>query len=192
MMEAGVVIDCLGNAVHWHLPPGRSGGALPDSQDLWEVLYKLNNEQAYGGSRLLGFAHSHPGNGDCGPSLTDLTTFDAIERGLGRGGVAGRQLLWWIVNADSVSLTESEGWRNAGGEIERKWLTTTMVSTSASWIHKLRVVSGLVTLRRCYAGRNHLGRLDGSSTCDLKPEPYSAFCATHIRDEALVRAYFAP
>lgn len=206
MMEAGVVIDCLGNAVHWHLPPGRSGGALPDSHDLWEVLFRLNNEKVYGGSRLLGFAHSHPGNGDCGPSSTDISTFDAVERGL------GRPLYWWITNADTLVLIGRERVFKPATKTELQceprigyadgFGVNEFIGTNPSWVHKLRIVSGLISPTHCLAGRHAMaitdwqalrdGRVHVSSACDAKPEPYSAFCATHIRDEALVRAYFAP
>lgn len=87
MIEAGVVVSGEGPAF-WHLPQGRSGGSLPDSRELWDVLWDLRKEV------LLGFAHSHPGSGLPGPSHTDLTTFAAIEAGL------GRRLDWWITSSD--------------------------------------------------------------------------------------------
>jgi len=45
---------------------------------------------------VAGFAHSHPGAGQPGPSWTDLTTFAALEAGL------GRRLTWWITSADRL------------------------------------------------------------------------------------------
>jgi hypothetical protein len=89
MIEAGVVVTGAG-AVFWHLPLGRTGGSLPDSRRLWDVLWDLRKEE------LLGFAHSHPGSGVPGPSDTDRTTFAAIELGL------GRRLSWWITSSDRV------------------------------------------------------------------------------------------
>lgn len=95
MMEAGVVVGTGGEALHWHLPPDRSGGALPDSRDLWDVIWENRD-------RLLGFAHSHPGSGFPSPSRTDVTTFIAIEKAL------GRRLFWWITSADEVIVIRRE------------------------------------------------------------------------------------
>lgn len=97
MMEAGVVIGTEGNALHWHLPPGRTGGALPDSRDLWDVMWAAFKE-----GQLDGFAHSHPGSGVPGPSMTDITTFVAIEKAL------GKNLNWWIISSDAVILLRAE------------------------------------------------------------------------------------
>lgn len=96
MTEVGVVVDRDGAALHWHLPPDRQTAALPDSRDLWDVLWH-HREQ------LLGFAHSHPGRGRPSPSWTDLTTFAAIEAAL------GRRLGWWITSADRVVAVVWEG-----------------------------------------------------------------------------------
>jgi len=93
MIEAGVVlINCFvdGHPVYWHLPDGRTGGSLPDSRKLWEILWELRRVDS------LGFAHSHPGSGIPCPSHIDITTFCAIESGL------GRRLDWWITSADRV------------------------------------------------------------------------------------------
>lgn len=89
MIEAGVVVTDRG-PIHWHLPRGRTGGSLPDSRALWDVLWA--NRRA----PFLGFAHSHPGSGRPGPSWIDLTTFAAVELGL------GRRLTWWITSSDLV------------------------------------------------------------------------------------------
>lgn len=88
-MEAGAVIGAGGKVLYWHLPDGRSGAHLPDSRDLWDVLWENRG-------RVVGFAHSHPGSGAPWPSLTDLTTFSAVERGL------GKRLIWWIASSDSL------------------------------------------------------------------------------------------
>lgn len=90
MMEAGVVI-AGGKPVFWHLPKGRTAGSLPDSRDLWDVLWEHREA-------LDGFAHSHPGSGRPGPSHTDVTTFKAVELAL------GRKLQWWITSQDSLVL----------------------------------------------------------------------------------------
>ena len=98
MIEAGVVVDLEGQPLHWHLPAGRTGTSLPDSRELWDVLW-TNRE------RIAGFAHTHPGSGFPGPSHEDVTTFSAVELAL------GRRLDWWIASADRVALVR---WRGPG------------------------------------------------------------------------------
>ncbi len=93
MIESGALIDREGNVSYWHLPEGRTGGSLPDSRDLWAVIWE--HHQA---DNLLGFAHSHPGSGMPGPSPTDITTFSAIELAL------GRRLTWWITSANACAV----------------------------------------------------------------------------------------
>lgn len=88
-VEAGVLIAKDGSPLYWHLPADRSAGALPDSQDLWEVIWENRRN-------LLGFAHSHPGSGLPGPSMEDITTFIAIESAL------ARRLVWWITSSDQL------------------------------------------------------------------------------------------
>ena len=87
--EAGLVFDKHGGAIHWHLPPDRSGGALPDSKELWYVLWDNRDE-------LGGFAHTHPWSGSAWPSSTDTSTFSAIEIGL------GERLVWPVVTFTEV------------------------------------------------------------------------------------------
>jgi hypothetical protein len=89
MIETGVVVTDIG-PVYWHLPQGRTGGSLPDSRKLWDVLWNLRREP------FLGVAHSHPGSGIPGPSMTDLTTFSGVELGL------GRRLTWWITSSSHM------------------------------------------------------------------------------------------
>jgi len=88
-IEAGVVVGYEGQTIHWHLPEGRTGGSLPCSRELWDVLWAHRDV-------LRGFAHSHPGPGTPVPSETDVTTFSAIERAL------GRRLTWWITTDDCL------------------------------------------------------------------------------------------
>ena len=96
MIEAGVVV--VGSEpIYWHLPEGRSAGSIPDSRDLWLVLWELRREER------LGFAHSHPGSGVPAPSHEDVTTFSAFELGL------GRCILWWITSSDCVILARWQG-----------------------------------------------------------------------------------
>jgi len=96
MLEAAFVFDYRGSVLFWHLPSARSSGALPDSRDLWDVLWE-NREW------LGGVAHTHPWSGRSGPSGTDLTTFAACEKGL------GKRLLWPIVTFDHVAIYQWHG-----------------------------------------------------------------------------------
>jgi hypothetical protein len=91
MIEAGVVVGRNGEPIYWHLPNARTSVYLPDSSELWSVLWN-----AHTAGILEGFAHTHPGSGVPGPSGTDLTTFAAIESGL------GKRLKWWILSSDHV------------------------------------------------------------------------------------------
>lgn len=95
-MEAALVFDRRGDPIYWHAPPDRSQAYLPDSRDLWAVLWE-NREQ------LGGVAHTHPWNGSAGPSQTDVTTFAAVETGL------GRRLLWPIVTFTEIVWFEWVG-----------------------------------------------------------------------------------
>jgi hypothetical protein len=88
------VIGRNGEPLFWHTPKERTGGSLPDSRQLWDVLWENRNT-------ILGFAHSHPGIGIPGPSYTDVTTFAAVEAAL------GCRLAWWITSDNAVSIV---GW----------------------------------------------------------------------------------
>lgn len=119
MTEVGVVL-CWAPGVHgheerpyyWHQPTGRTGGSLPDSRALWDVLWA----QRY---YLSGVAHSHPGRGQPGPSTEDLTTFAAVEAAL------GRRLLWWIVSEDQavVLLWIKDHYHSVPLPDEPEWIT---------------------------------------------------------------------
>lgn len=92
--EAAVVlvdVDGIPTPVYWHLPHGRTAVEIPDDVALWDVLWQNR-------ARLVGVAHTHPGSGTPAPSGTDLTTFAAIERAL------GRTLTWWIVNETDAGV----------------------------------------------------------------------------------------
>lgn len=92
--EAAVVlvdVDGTPTPVYWHLPHGRTAVEIPDDVALWDVLWQNR-------ARLVGVAHTHPGSGTPAPSGTDLTTFAAIERAL------GRTLTWWIVNETDAGV----------------------------------------------------------------------------------------
>lgn len=89
MYECCVVLGFHCRPVHWHCPRS-SSVYIPDDSNLWQVIWENRQE-------LIGVAHSHPGCGSSSPSQEDLTTFAAIEAGI------GRRLLWWIVTEDSAA-----------------------------------------------------------------------------------------
>lgn len=123
MLETAVVIDNLGCAIHWHVPAGRTVGSLPDSSDLWDVLWTHR-------STLLGVAHTHPGAGAPLPSLEDVTTFAAVEAGL------GVRLTWWIASRDQLAA-----FRHAGpGKYD--YTAAAVDERSPEWLARLRALSG--------------------------------------------------
>jgi hypothetical protein len=103
-IENAVVIGEDGNPIHWHTPPGRSAGSIPDSADLWDILWENRDH-------LAGVAHSHPGRGIPGPSYEDVTTFAAVEAAL------GRKLRWWITSENELVVATRRGLNRAGSSI---------------------------------------------------------------------------
>ena len=93
MLETALVFDTEGAVLLWHEPEGRTGAYLPDSDEFWNFLWENRG-------RLGGVAHSHPWSGDALPSHTDITTFAAIEAGL------GRRLLWPIATFSEVAFLQ--------------------------------------------------------------------------------------
>ena len=96
--EVSLVFDKQGKAMRWS---DGSAGYLPDSQDLWSFLWEHRKE-------VGGVAHTHPWNGPTGPSGTDITTFAALEKGL------GLSLIWPI-----ITMTHDQYFRleaSVGGE----------------------------------------------------------------------------
>ena len=120
-IETGVLVGYDGQPIQWHLPPGRNAGSLPDSRDLWEVIW----ENRY---KVLGFAHSHPGGGVPGPSWTDITTFEAVEKAL------GRELVWWITSSDATVAVRKLGRKG-------KWVATQFDESNLLWLPRLRELS---------------------------------------------------
>lgn len=118
-IETGALISINNTVLHWHLPPGRSCGYLPDSRNLWDIIWDNRNT-------LDGFAHSHPGFNIPTPSNEDITTFAAIESAL------GRNLKWWITSANSTILLV-----RIGGNYQPDFVTQ-----EPDWIWKLRELSG--------------------------------------------------
>jgi hypothetical protein len=122
-MEAGVVVGFEGEPLYWHLPSNRTVAFLPDSRALWDVFWE-NRE------RLKGFAHSHPGSGVPSPSWEDLTTFAAVEQGL------GRRLVWWIISEDNLVIVL---WAGPGPHDYRIYLDTDEDDSAyKGWLEELR------------------------------------------------------
>lgn len=155
-MEAAVVVDVGGRAIRWHLPPGRTGGSLPDSRELWEFIWE--NRQ-----RISGIAHSHPGRGVPGPSYTDVTTFEAIESAL------GRRLLWWITSEDRMVTVRWEGSDKLSyralevprleGEPEPEWLVPLREASYRALQERLELaVAEVLELRQEVLDHVRLGR----------------------------------
>lgn len=124
-VEAGILLDLNQQPLYWHIPPDRSGGALPDSRDLWDVIWENRNN-------ISGFAHSHPGGGVPGPSHTDVTTFAAVEAAL------GERLNWWIISSEAAVICQHLGPGKYDYEVRR-------VGYGSSWVPRLRELSGYGT-----------------------------------------------
>ncbi len=122
MIETALVFDEEGATIHWHEPPGRSAGSLPDSRGLWEVLWEHRE-------CLGGVAHTHPWRGRATPSMTDITTFRAVEQGL------GKTLLWPVVTFDDVA------WYAFDPQVER-YVATEPAPLVLADLEELRARSG--------------------------------------------------
>jgi hypothetical protein len=133
-MEAGVVIGANGEPLFWHVPEDRTSGSLPDSRQLWDVLWDNR-------TTIQGFAHSHPGSGIPGPSYTDVTTFAAIESAL------GHRLAWWIASDTHVVIA---GWHGP----DKLTYGIVRLDHEPSWVAELR--------RRSHPDANQKGGSDGS------------------------------
>lgn len=118
MLETGVLISKSNEPIYWHLPSGRSSGYLPDTPELWSVIWD-NREN------VLGFAHTHPGTGIPGPSYEDVTTFAAIEAGL------GKRLIWWISSDNELIKLEH------GGKDKLSY-NSELITLDVKWLEDLR------------------------------------------------------
>lgn len=87
--EVAMIFDQKGHVIFWLSPNDSSGCYIPDSQVLWDRVWRNRD-------RVGGIAHTHPWTGRACPSNTDVTTWSAIERGL------GKNLLWPIVTMTEV------------------------------------------------------------------------------------------
>jgi len=119
--EAGVLIGSGFTPIFWHLPEDRTVASLPDSRSLWDQFWEHRAD-------VVGFAHSHPGADHWpGPSYEDLTTFAAVERGL------GRRLAWWITNETSLVALMWAGPKEYDYEVER-----VQAEREPPWVVELR------------------------------------------------------
>jgi hypothetical protein len=129
-VETGVLVNLKGKPIYWHLPPGRNDTYLPDSRDLWAIIWENRKD-------VLGFAHSHPGtsNPSPSPSLEDLTTFAAVEAGL------GKRLLWWICTQTYLSTFMWDGPGVYQYTRIRPWEDDYKFQANPSWLKQLRSLS---------------------------------------------------
>jgi hypothetical protein len=97
MIEVAMVFSNVGGIIWWPSSKGNAG-SIPDSRHLWDVLWESR-------AILGGVAHTHPWDGPGSPSGTDLTTFAALERGLG-------MLLTWPI----VTMTHVDYYVWSGGQ----------------------------------------------------------------------------
>jgi hypothetical protein len=87
MIEVACVFDKQCESIYWH--DGSSDFYIKDSSELWNVIWENR-------LKIGGIAHTHLHS--TSPSSIDITTFKAIEDGLGK-------ILWWpIVTAKSVGF----------------------------------------------------------------------------------------
>lgn len=88
-VEVATVFDYAGAALYWTSTLDAGSMHIPDSRALWDFIWDHRKD-------IHGIAHSHSGGMDM-PSGTDVTTWGAVERGLG-------VRLWWpIVTEDQVT-----------------------------------------------------------------------------------------
>lgn len=120
-VETGVLVNGEG-VIAWHMPSDRSAGHLGDDRSLWDLIWEYREDST------LGFAHTHPGSGIPGPSWTDITTFAAVEAGL------GRRINWWITSSDHVIHLCWIG-------PEKHLYTSTVVEGVPDWADQLRDLS---------------------------------------------------
>lgn len=139
MREAAAVIGDGGKILYWHLPDDRSSVHLPDDvgnthgQKLWDFI--VSNL-----SSIEGIAHSHPGDGTPYPSYTDITTFIAVEKALGR-------IDWWIISSDSTTQVNWKGPKPEHYECKS-------LNTEPSWVTLLRQKSEYLSMKETEYGLN--------------------------------------
>jgi hypothetical protein len=96
MIETAMVFDKEGKPIFWLGPKGATGGYIPDSRILWDRVWDARDT-------VGGVIHTHPWSGSPNPSYKDVTTFHAMETGL------GKRLLWAIATMDQVRIFKFDG-----------------------------------------------------------------------------------
>ncbi len=138
MIESALVFDDQGRVIRFHLPHGRTQGSIPDTRDLWEVMWKWR-------AQLGGVAHTHPWNGRAAPSQgcgrrscdcpqcfrADVPTFRGCEQAL------GSLLLWPVVTFDDIGYY---GWNSVTEQYVRCRVPT-FEDTLMPAIERLRELS---------------------------------------------------
>jgi len=104
-----------------HEPGGRTAVKVPDSQSFWDKVWENRG-------CMEGIAHTHPGSGWPAPSHTDVSTFEAMEKGI------GRRLSWWILSSDRAVRIERRG---TGYEIVEQ----VDPAAEPAWMEELRKAS---------------------------------------------------
>lgn len=128
--EIIMVFDHQGKVRYWH-DRDASTGYVPDSDDLFDEIWAIKDE-------FMGFAHTHPWNGEAWPSSIDLTTFAAWEQAL------GRRCVWPVVTFTDVAYVVWEDELN--GYIA--FNTPPLVIADGETIPHLLEVEGIEELRR--------------------------------------------
>jgi len=124
--EVQLLFDTEGRTLYWHDPSESNGGWIPDSQVLWDKMWEYRH-------CLGGMAHTHPGWGKARPSMTDVTTYAALELGL------GKQLLWPVVTFSDVIYVVRNPLYHAG---EHMWTKAGPLTIEIEGIDELRRKSG--------------------------------------------------
>jgi hypothetical protein len=124
--EVIVVFDIHGKALYWH-DQDASAGYVPDSDDLFDFLWEHRHH-------LGGYAHTHPGMGKARPSGIDLSTFEALEKGL------GKHLLWPILTFDNmICVVRNPLYKDRD---KAMWTLAGPLTVEFDWIDELRRRSG--------------------------------------------------
>lgn len=123
MIEMAVLVLDSGDGRFDHcIWNGNSNTGIGDHYRLWDLIWTLRYE-------LVGIGHSHPGSGPPSPSRTDITTFRAIELGL------GRTLDWWITTQDQFVAIRRASLDHPVFEMKRLDLTGALIP---NWLRVLR------------------------------------------------------
>lgn len=159
MLEAAVVLGKGLEILYRHTPANRSAGYLPEGR-LWDELVKHHQS-----GRLLGVAHSHPGNGPPMPSGTDLDTFETVESVYG----LGVRLQWWILSLGDRTLSHI-AW-DPNMKLYRTRSFADMDSAQEVAISHVRPPPMSLLMRADYGGRHWGAVLEDLSLSEDLPLP---------------------